>query len=337
MRDLFSTALARLTVLYVAVLAIVCLLFSGFIYTLASNEIDRTSRRQVVGFRNLLGRFIVDEIESEKLRIGEADESRSRLRTNLFLGNLAVIGAGTILSYFFAKKTLKPLEEGVRSQERFTSDASHELRTPLASMRTEIEVALRDKDLKIKDAKELLESNLEEVETLQSLTDNLLSLARNRELGESKIEDISKIIQIIIRRSLPKFKKEGMTLTSEIANNIKTSTNKEGLQQVLNILLENSMKYAGEGKATRVTVSALEGTVFIKVSDDGIGISADKVDHIFERFYKVDTSRTGSKGTGHGLGLSIAKQLVNALHGKIYASRPKVGGVEFSIELPIVV
>lgn len=337
MRDLFSTALARLTVLYVAVLAIVCLLFSGFIYTLASNEIDRTSRRQVVGFRNLLGRFIIDDVESEKLRIGEADESRSRLKANLFLGNLAVVGAGTILSYFFAKKTLKPIEEGVRSQERFTSDASHELRTPLASMRTEIEVALRDKDLKIKDAKELLVSNLEEVETLQSLTDNLLSLARNRELGESRIEDVSRMMQSIVRRSQPKFKKVGMSLTGDITNNIKTNTNKEGLVQVVNILLENSMKYAGHGKVARIVVASSENAVMIKISDDGIGIPADKIDHVFERFYKVDSSRTGSKDTGHGLGLSIAKQLVSALHGKIYASRPKDGGVEFSIELPIVV
>ena len=336
MRDLFSTALARLTVLYVAVLAIVCLLFSGFIYTLASNEIDRTSRRQVVGFRNLLGRFIVDEVESEKLRVGEADESRSRLRAKLFLGNLAVIGAGTVLCYFFAKKTLKPLEEGVKSQERFTSDASHELRTPLASMRTEIEVALRDKDLKIKDAKELLLSNLEEVETLQSLTDNLLSLARNRELGESRTIDVSKVIQAIVKRSQPKFKKVGMSLKGDIDSSIKTSTNKEGLQQVVNILLENSMKYAGNGRVAHVAVSASEGFVNIKVSDNGIGIPADKVDSIFERFYKVDTSRTSSKGSGHGLGLSIAKQLVSALNGRIYATIPKGGGVEFSVELPLV-
>ena len=336
MRDIFSTALVRLTVVYVCVLTIVCLLFSGFIYTLASNEIDRTSRRQVVGFRNLLGRFIVDEQESESLRNLEADEARSRLRAKLTLGNLAVIGAGTVLSYFFAKKTLHPLEESVKAQERFTSDASHELRTPLATMRTEIEVALRDPKLVLKEAKGLLESNLEEVATLQLMTDNLLSLARNKELGEQKETELSKVVKASMKHQGVKIRKAGMKVDEKYQSGLRAVINKDALEQVIGILVDNSIKYAGDSSKIEVSLTSEDDKALLSISDDGVGIPSEQLEHIFDRFYKVDTSRTASKIQGHGLGLSIAKQLVGALHGQISAHERKSGGVEFLIELPLV-
>lgn len=335
MKDIFSTALARLTTVYVLVLVVVCLLFSGFIYGLASNEIDRTSRRQVVGFRNLLGRFIVDEVESENLRNQEADEARSRLKADLILGNLTVISAGTVLSYFFAKRTLKPIEEAAQAQERFTSDASHELRTPLAAMRTEIEVALRGSSLTIKDARELLESNLEEVEVLQQMTNNLLSLARNKELGEEKLVDVSKLLKTIGKSYAPKVNNAGMKLEEKYGSGIKLVTNIDALKQVVGILIENSIKYAGKGAIIFVTLEKNDTFARVMVADSGVGIPASQLESIFARFYKVDSSRTSSKTQGHGLGLSIAKQLVDALHGTIRAESRKGGGVEFLIELPL--
>lgn len=335
MRDIFSTALLRLTVVYVSVLTIVCLLFSGFIYTLASNEIDRSSRRQVVGFRNLLGRFIVDEQESELLRNNEADESRSRLRAKLTLGNLAVIGAGTVLSYFFAKKTLRPIEETVKTQERFTSDASHELRTPLATMRTEIEVALRDSKLTSKEARALLVSNLEEVATLQLMTENLLSLARNKELGEQKVTELSKLIRACVKQHYTKIRKAGMTIDEKYQSGIKVTINKEALRQVIAILVDNSLKYAGKSSKIEVSLSSTREKALLKISDNGVGIPDEALKHIFDRFYKVDLSRTASRHQGHGLGLSIAKQLVGALHGQISVQKRDTGGVEFLIELPL--
>jgi len=338
MKDLFSTALMRLTVVYVTVLIAVCLLFSGFIYTLASNEIDRTSRRQVVGFRNLLGRFIVDEQESEILRNQEADESRARLRAKLTLGNMAVIAAGTVFSYFFARRTLYPIEESVKAQERFTSDASHELRTPLAAMRTEIEVALRDPRLTTQEAKELLESNLEEVATLQLMTDNLLSLARNKELGEQKITELSRVLKSATKNHAPKIKKAGMTFEEKYQSGLKAMINKDALQQAVGILIDNSIKYAGNGAKIEVKLEECDGYGHLTISDNGIGIPDDQLECIFQRFYKVDYSRTSSKQQGHGLGLSIAQQLVVALRGRISARKNhRGGGIEFLIELPLLV
>lgn len=337
MKDIFSTALVRLTLLYVGVLAVVCLLFSGFIYTLASNEIDRTSRRQVVGFRNLLGRFIVDEVESENLRNQEADEARARLRAKLTLGNLAVLGAGTVLSYLFAKRTLRPLEESVQAQERFTSDASHELRTPLSAMKTEIEVALRDPQLSAKEARELLESNLEEVNTLQVMTENLLSLARNKELGEQKLVELSKVTKTAVKDFAPRIRKANMKISESYESGLRAVINKEALKQLIGILIDNSIKYAGKNAQLEIKLARSGACAHMTVSDNGVGIPKDQLENIFERFYKVDTSRTSSKTQGHGLGLSIAKQLVDALGGTISARAGATSGVEFLIELPLAV
>lgn len=333
MRDLFSTAIVRLTAVFVTVLAIVCVLFSGLIYTLASNEIDRTSRRQVVGFRNLLGRFIVDEQESERLRTTEADDARARLRAQLFLGNLAVIGTGTVLSYFFAKKTLRPLEESVKAQERFTSDASHELRTPLASMRTEIEVALRDKKLKLSDAKELLSSNLEEVVSMNSLTENLLALARNQTVESVAKVDSKKLLGSIAKKQLKLLAKHKVTLSTEIAQ-VTLHINKDSLAQLVTILLDNAIKYSGSGSKVHLKTS-LDGEQYtIKVSDNGQGIPKDKLAHIFDRFSRADASRTAQVVEGHGLGLSIAKMLVESMNGRINVKSVPGKETSFYVYLP---
>lgn len=335
MNWLFKSALARLTMLYVVVLAAVCLLFSSYIYTLASNEIDQTSRRQVVGFRGALGRFILDEDQTEILRKSEADDARARLRTKLVFGNITVIALGALLSYQFAKKTLEPIEEMVQAQERFTSDASHELRTPLASMRTEIEVALKDKAITKKEAVDILSSNLEEVLTLQAMTDNLLSLARSRELGEKQATDVDKVIRKLVKKYEPIMRKAGIKLESKV-DKACIQINADVLQQLLSILLDNSAKYAGRGSLVKLIAQLSDNSYRVVVQDNGVGIGEHELESVFDRFYKTDTSRTNSRSLGHGLGLSIARQLASALGGSIRAHIPDGGkGIAFEVTIPV--
>lgn len=333
MKDLFSTALARLTTLYVVVLAVVCLLFSSFIYALASNEIEQTSRRQVVGFRGALGRFIIDERESEKMRQEEASSAKARLKTKLVFGNLAVIAVGAVLSYQFARRTLRPIEQNARAQERFTSDASHELRTPLASMRTEIEVALRDKNLSAKEARELLASNLEEVQNLQTITDNLLALARTKEIKEKKQINIDKLLHDVVKKYSKQIKQQSMTYSVD-AKHIRHTTNPTALRQVVSILVENSTKYSGEKTKLLLRGFHENDRLIIEVEDNGIGLAGNQLETVFERFFKVDDSRSNSRVAGHGLGLSIARQLIESMGGSIVALQPENGkGVVFRLEI----
>lgn len=336
MRDIFSTALVRLTGLYLAVLTIVCLLFSGFIYQLASNEVDRAGQRQVVGFRNMLGRFMVDDRATEELRVQEANEARSRLKARLIIANIGVLAAGTVMSYYFAKRTLRPIEDNLKSQERFTSDASHELRTPLAVMRSEIEVALRDKSLKLTEAKDLLASNLEEVNTLHAMTESLLHLARNKEVGEIKSIEVARLIRSTTKKYEKQAKSSGMKLEATITE-AKLVTNPEALTRAISILIDNAVRYSGKDSVIKVT-STIENELYvIIVSDNGVGIPSSLIASIFDRFTRVDQSRTkqDSRG-GNGLGLSIAKQLVEAIGGTIGVESQEGQGSEFRIQLPLV-
>lgn len=322
--------------LYVAVLTLVCILFSSIIYALSSNEIQATSRRQVMGFRGALGRFIIDDKASEELRKNEADQALARLRSKLLLVNIGVVGIGALLSYYFAKKTLEPVEASARAQERFTSDASHELRTPLASMRTELEVALRMSKLSAAEVKELLASNLEEVMTLQTMTDNLLSLARNQELGDTRVVSLRSIVERVVKKNKKAIKAATQHIETKLGAD-KIRTNPDALAQVLDILIKNAINHAGPQTQITVSSQTSENELVIHVADNGIGIAPSKTDRIFERFYKADSSRTNSRNMGHGLGLSIAKQLVEGLGGQIqYAPLDvvKSKGAIFSIVLP---
>jgi two-component system, OmpR family, sensor histidine kinase CiaH len=335
MKDLFPKTLVRLTAVYVLVLAVVCIGFSSFIYGVATNEIDRTSRQQIVGFRNMFGRFVMDEKQSEELRMSEASNAREHLRGNLFLVNLLVIGGGTGLCYFLAKRSLEPLERSHKAQERFTSDASHELRTPLAAMRTEIEVSLRDQKLNLVDARQVLQSNLEEVAKLQSMTDNLLSLARNNELREFKTVNITKPIAAAIKKLSVSAKKAGVKIDSNLEQ-VSMYTNSEALTQVVSILVDNSIKYAGNGATCKVVMKKSTEGLLLDINDNGVGVPKDTISLIFDRFYKADVSRTSAGAASHGLGLSIAKQLVTALNGTISAEHAVKKGLAFHIVLPIV-
>src|SRR5690606_29485182 len=112
------------------------------------------------------------------IRSLQARQAQASIFTSLLYMNILFLAAGGIASYFMARRTLEPIEQTHEAQSRFTSDASHELRTPLAAMKTELEVALRGPELSKKDMKELLASNLEEVDKLSKITQTLLLLSR---------------------------------------------------------------------------------------------------------------------------------------------------------------
>lgn len=335
MKQLFERAVVRLTVSYVLILATVCILFSAFIYQLASYEIDDSSKNQVVGFRNMLGRFVVDEERSEKLREFEASEARSRLKAKLLLANAGVIAAGTLVSYWFAKRTLDPIEASVKMQERFTSDASHELRTPLAVMRSEIEVALRDKNLSSAEARDLLVSNLEEVNSLHSITDNLLLLARNKELQDYKTVDIAKVSRTAAKKYIELAKNKKITISFDTQKSL-VYTSKNAVQQICGILVDNAVKYSPEKSVITVKVIAKKNSADLYVDDMGIGIDKEFIAVMFDRFTRQDYSRTSQKTQGQGLGLSIARQLADAIGAKISVSSKVGKGTIFKVHIPSV-
>jgi signal transduction histidine kinase len=219
------------------------------------------------------------------------------------------------------------LENSFAEIRRFTADASHELRTPLAAIRTEAEVAL-GKPLTVEQHQELLGSILEECERLARLTDQLLALARE-DAGGTRPEpapvDLAALVAGVVETMRPLAEARGVALRHDPDGPLRVRGEETRLRQVFFNLLDNAIKYTPEGGAVAVGLGQVGGEAVVTVRDTGVGIPAEHLPRVFERFYRVDKARSRAEG-GAGLGLSIAQKIVTDHGGRIeLASSPGRG------------
>jgi two-component system, OmpR family, sensor histidine kinase CiaH len=325
---MFTKASLRLTAWYVAILMALSLMFSSWLFTEASNEVRTGLDAQLLRpYANLLPK---EEIGAYLDQQYEA--SRWRIIGSLTLMNVGVLVAGSFISYFLARRTLQPIEDALDAQNRFTADASHELRTPLTSMKTEIEVALRDPKLPAKEARELLKSNVEEIDRLTKLSDGLLILARTGDAPALKKVAVADIAQKVAHRFEARANAKHMKLVTQLspANGMAEPTQ---LDMLAGILLDNAIKYAPEKSTITVATTIQDNYACLTVHNEGSVISAKDLPHIFDRFYRADTSRTGGHTAGHGLGLSIAEKLAANMNGSIAVRSTKKAGTTFTVRV----
>ena len=330
---MFRSAVLKLTVWYVGALFLVCLVFSFPLYNIASMRLRRGAERQTEVVRKLPERFIPNSIVPmlERQRERQLDDDRHDLINNIVLINLVIISAGAIASYLFARRTLRPIEQAHAAQVKFTANASHELRTPLAVMQTEIDVALRDKKMSIADARAILASNLEEVERLRTLSDRLLSLTRSSDELKRKSIKLDAVVQAELKQLTKRYKQP---ITSDIAKDVMVSGDATLLRQVLNIIVDNAFAYSGvEVPDVKVILKQKEDVATLTVSDRGVGIQPRDLDRIFERFYRGAESNV-AKPDGHGLGLSLARDIIERHDGTITVHSKPGKGSSFTISLP---
>lgn len=263
------------------------------------------------------------------------DEARDELLAKLLLLNLVALVVGAGLSYYLARRTLRPIEAAMATQRRFVTDASHELRTPLTAILTSNEVALRNGDLKLQQAKDVIKSNVEEVKKLKDLTDGLLNLAKQN--GSSlmiKPVSLQQIVSDAMNRVIPAAQAKEISVDDK-SPNIKVLGDKSALTQVMVILLDNAIKYSPSKTTIHLEGHKKDGRGFLAVRDEGRGISPVDLPHIFDRFYRADKSRTNSEADGYGIGLAIARKIVKQHDGKIAADSTLGEGSVFVIELPL--
>lgn len=331
---MIRSAVTKLTLWYLGLIMVLSIGFSVVLYHLSSGELNRGLRRQgaYININRLPSGF--DTIQ--QFRADQLTEEQGRLKQNLLLFNLATFLAGGAASYFLARRTLQPIEESFDRQSRFTADASHELRTPLTAMQTEIEVALRNGNLGKVEAKQLLQSNLEEVAKLRALSDGLLKLAQqeDKDFPDEPV-DVSSVIAEAKKRlaRAAENKKISIDITTASAT---VRGDFESLVELVVILLDNAIKYSPDGSKVDIQQIAHGKAALITVRDEGVGIKASDLVHIFDRFYRADTSRSKNQTQGYGLGLSIAKKIVDVHGGTIEVKSSPDKGSSFIVRLPLV-
>lgn len=332
---MFRSATTKLTLVYLTIIMAISLFFSANLYQLSMRELNAGLERQATAYnaaprlRDILHDLGVGDEVEQQLNLG-----RRRVIANLVYINVIILGLGTAISYIMARRSLRPIEDTMERQNRFTADASHELRTPLTAMQSEIEVALRDPKLSKAEARELLESNLEEVQRLEGLSSALLKLARNGEALELKPVGLEEVINKATERLAKAAKQQRVKLKVD-TKPLRVQADRDSLAEVLVILLDNAIKYSPAGKIVEIRVYAQGKQAVITVKDDGPGIAAQDLPYIFERFYRADTSRSRTEAEGHGLGLSIAQKIMEQHHGTIAVDSTVNTGSTFTLKLPL--
>lgn len=324
---MFRSAVIKLTAWYVGALIIVCLIFSIPIFTITSERLRLGAENQVQIVRRIPNRLMTDEIYAvlQLQKEKQIEEDRSKLLRSIIFTNLIIISVGAAGSFLFARRTLKPIEDLHNSQTRFTSDASHELRTPLSVMQTEIDVALRNKNLSLNTAKEILRSNLEEIARLRNLSNQLLSLTRP--FNQNNFKDIN--IKTFLHREKKNLEKRyGAKINLIAEKEIIFKFDAALLSQVLDILINNAVKYSGKNEI-EISTKKVRDQVQIKIKDFGKGISKKDLPYIFDRFYR-GSNATRLNLNGHGLGLALAKNIMTKLGGDIRVKSNK-NGTTFTI------
>lgn len=338
---MFQSARLKLTSWYLLIIMLISILFSLVIYTISDNEIQRVIRRIQIQTQLEDNNFFFSPPPNLP-RLQELEEAEGHLKITLVLINIAILVLSGGAGYFLAGRTLKPIKEMVDEQNRFITDSSHELRTPLTALRSEMEAYLLEKNLKINESKELIKSNLEEVINLQYLSDNLLQLAQFMPSGQKSANlkqtfqkiTVSAIINDAIKKATPLARNKHINIISNITDATFLGE-KSSLIQLLIILLDNSIKYSSDNTDIHISTVITSQTVKIIIEDNGIGIDKKDLPHIFDRFYRADKSRAKSEIPGYGLGLSIAKKIIDMHNGTINVKSKINKGTTLTIELPI--
>ncbi len=234
------------------------------------------------------------------------------------------------------ESSYRQLEEALQSQRRFVADASHELRTPLTTVRGNIELLRRDPPLAAEVRAEVMADTTEEVDRLIRLVNQLLMLAR-ADAGQALRSE-----PILVQSLIDDVCRQASRLSSQNQLHCEVQGTESGvfavlgdhdaLKQVLLILVDNALMHTPSGTSVTLTAAAAEAQVVFQVGDSGPGIAPEALPHIFDRFYRGQVSRTGRNA---GLGLAIAKELVEGQGGAITVESKLGQGTVFSVTLPL--
>ncbi|WP_308722591.1 sensor histidine kinase [Paenibacillus polysaccharolyticus] len=239
------------------------------------------------------------------------------------------------LSRYFANRSIAPVREAFEKQKQFIADASHELKTPLAIINTNTDVLLANQEETIESQAKWLHYIKSETERMSGLTNDLLYLTQMEDSRSNLIHtrfNMSDAVESIILPMEAVIFEKNISLDYSIDPDLMVHGNPEQIKQVVLILLDNAVKYSGPTGAVNITLQKQNHDVMLTISNTGEGIAPEHLERIFDRFYRTDASRARKHG-GHGLGLAIAKSIVEQHKGEIYAKSVVGDGAAFYVRL----
>ena len=251
----------------------------------------------------------------------ELQNTLRRLDYGLGSGVASALLLSTIGGIWLTRKAMQPIESSFERLRQFTADASHELRSPLMAIKTNADVAL-------KYPQGIRETDVEKFESISSasnqmtrLTENLLLLARTDKVSqiEQKPINLSSLLADLMQLYQSQAEEKNLLWQADIAQDLYLLGDEGLLRQVFSNLLQNALHYTNAGDSVTLEASRTSSKLLIKVEDTGIGIAAEHLDRIFERFWRVDKSRSYQTGKS-GLGLAITREIVRQHNGEITVS-----------------
>ena len=277
----------------------------------------------------LAGRALrpVDQITRTAREIEENDLSRRiPVESKDELGRLA----STL------NQMIERMEKAFKRQRQFTGDASHELRTPLAVVQAESTLAL-NKERSPDEYRRSLEVVSHESEHMSRVIDQLLTLAR-ADSGKEQLAfeqlDLGELLANVVERAETLYSGKGLEFLLDRSGTAAVNGDWSELRQLLQNLLDNAARYSPDGGTVSLTLRKRDGVAVVVVADTGVGIPEEDIPHIFERFYRAAKARSRVEG-GAGLGLAIAKQMVELHGGRIWVESEAGKGSRFSFTLPL--
>ena len=286
-------------------------------------------------------RYLRETTPDGETRIAFADRGWERstlwsmVGSFLLVGALA-LGAFFVISLLLSSLALRPAERAWEQQRRFVADASHELKTPLTVILTNTGILLSHPEDTVAEQRKWVEYIRDEAQRMRELVEDLLFLARHdagREPPPDQTVDLSELLWSALLPFEPVAFEQGVELESGIQGGLTVRGREDQLRRLAAILLDNAVKYAGAQGKVRVALTRGEkGGACLTVRNTGPAIPPEHLEHLFERFYRADDSRARSSG-GYGLGLAIAKSIVDSHRGTITVQSGAEEGTLFTARL----
>ena len=249
---------------------------------------------------------------------------------------VVALAAFFVISMFFSRWALRPVDQAWRRQRQFVADASHDLKTPLTVILANTSILLEHPERSIASESQWVESTQHEAEQMQSLVGDLLLLAQVDEGSATPAMERLDLADLV-EGELLQFEsvafERSVDLSSELDENVAVSGNAMRLRKLVGTLLDNACKYADDDGSVNVTLRQSARRVELAVHNTGFAIAPEDLPHVFDRFYRADKARTRDD-SGHGLGLAIAHAIAEEHGGTLDVASDDAHGTTFTLTLP---